>query len=205
MHVICPVSDTQTCDYTLTIVVTAAAASSELCVGGVPVTDNNKDDVLNDNGSVVYDPVSNTLTLTQAVVNGINTDLVPGRNRTAEEEDINAAIRYTGSDLLTIVLVGANAILNADIGIYSEKAPVIIAGAVGAYGTARISGNIVAVKAEALKLYQCDVTASGSVGIAVDELGVANEAHLTAIGRSLAIQANTLLMTADSNIGILTA
>ncbi len=205
MHVICPVSDTQTCDYTLTIVVTAAAASSELCVGGVPVTDNNKDDVLNDNGSVVYDPVSNTLTLTQAVVNGINADLIPGRNRTAEEEDINAAIRYTGSDLLTIVLVGANAILNADMGIYSEKAPVIIAGAVGAYGTARISGNIVAVKAEALKLYQCDVTASGSVGIAVDELGVANEAHLTAIGRSLAIQANTLLMTADSNIGILTA
>ena len=83
------------------------------------------------------------------------------------------------------------------MGIYSEKAPVIIAGSVGAYGTARISGNIVAVKAEALKLYQCDVTASGSVGIAVDELGVANEAHLTAIGRSLAIQANTLLMTAD--------
>lgn len=179
-----------------------------LTIGSVTVTNSNKDDILGDKGSVVYDPVTHTLTMTDAVVSGPNLDLVPGRNRTAEDEEMYAAVRYTGTETLTIVLVGANAITNADAAIYSEFAPVVMMSSEAAYGVARISGKVVAVKAEALKLYQCDLTASGVVAVAVNELGVATGAHLTALGQQMAIQANQLVMAEDNKgegIGILTA
>ena len=179
-----------------------------LTIGSVTVTNSNKDDILGDKGSVVYDPVTHTLTMTYAAISGPQLDLVPGRNRTAEDEEMYAAVRYTGKETLTIVLVGANSIINADAAIYSEFAPVVMMSSEAAYGVARISGKIVAVKAEALKLYQCDLTASGAVAVAVNELAVATGAHLTALGQQMAIQANQLVMAEDNKgegIGILTA
>lgn len=179
--------------------------TSGLLVGGVHVTNSNKNDVLGDNGSIVYDPVTHTLTMTNAELNGESLKLAPARAKKAE--DIEAGILYTDREALTIVLVGNNAVYNFDAGIYSESAPVVILSSEAGYGTARISGNTVAIKAEALKLYQCDVLASGGVGIAVNELGVATGAHLIASGQGLAIQANNLIMAEDNNgegIGILT-
>ncbi|MBR6360361.1 MAG: hypothetical protein IKS04_01070 [Clostridia bacterium] len=47
----------------------SAAEEYELRVGGVRVTDDNKDDVLGD-GTVSYNPVSSTLTLVNATITG---------------------------------------------------------------------------------------------------------------------------------------
>lgn len=196
-------------DYNFAILTyTIHVTTTGLAVGGVMVTGSNKDDVFGDNGSIVYDPITHTLTMTNAIVNGTSINLAPARIKSAKAEDIDAAIRYTDPQTLTIVLVGSNAIGNADAGIYSEHAPVVIMASEDVYGAARIGGNTVAIKAEALKLYQCYVTAYGGVGVAVNELGVATGAHLVASGQGLAIQANNLVMAEDNNgegIGILTA
>jgi uncharacterized protein YaiE (UPF0345 family) len=183
-------------------------STTGLIIGGIVVKNSNKDDVLDDGGSVVYDPVTHTLTLTNAMLDGENFYHAPAHNKIAKTSDtMGSVIYYSDKAPLTIELIGGNAILNAPAAILSETAPVVMLSPEGAYGVARISGQVVGIKAEALKLYKCDVTASSAVAIAVNELGVATGAHLMAYGESFAIQANILVLAEDHDgegIAILT-
>lgn len=180
-----------------------------LAVGGVIVNEKNKDDVFGDKGSITYDPITHTLTMTNAVVDGAGINLAPARIKAAKaDQQIQAAILYVDDAPLTIVLIGGNAIVNAEAGILSNYAPVVMMSPEGAYGSARISASTVGVKTEALKLYKCNVTAfGGAAGVAVNVLGVATGANLVAQGQGLAIQANDLIMAEDhegEGIAILT-
>ncbi len=76
----------------------AAAEEYNLWVGGVRVTDDNKDDVLGD-GTVSYDPVSGTLTLVNATIPG-------------EYNDFKI---YSGVSNLTIVPIGNNVIADGSV------------------------------------------------------------------------------------------
>lgn len=180
-----------------------------LAVGGVIVNEKNKDDVFGDKGSITYDPITHTLTMTNAVVDGAGINLAPARIKAAKaDQQIQAAILYVDDAPLTIVLIGGNAIVNAEAGILSNYAPVVMMSPEGAYGSARISASTVGVKTEALKLYKCNVTAfGGAAGVAVNVLGVATGANLVSQGQGLAIQANDLIMAEDhegEGIAILT-
>ena len=180
-----------------------------LAVGGVIVNNSNKDDIFGDNGSITYDPITHTLTMTNAAVNGAGLNLAPARVKAAKaDEQIEAAILYVDDAPLTIVLIGGNAIVNADAGISSSYAPVVMMSPEGEYGSVRISANTVGVKTQAFKLYKCNVSAfGGAAGVAVNELGVATGANLLAQGQGLAIQANSLIMAEDHDgegIAILT-
>ena len=183
-------------------------STTGLIIGDIVVRNSNKDDVLDDGGSVKYDPVTHTLTLTSATIDQENFYHAPARNKIAKTEPtMDAAIYYEDKAPLTIELIGGNAILNFPAAILSEKAPVIMLSPEGAYGVARLSGQVVAIKAEALKLFKCDVTASSAVAVAVNELGVATGAHLMTYGESFAIQANSLILAEDHDgegIAILT-
>lgn len=183
-------------------------STTGLIIGSIVVRNSNKDDVLDDGGSVKYDPVTHTLTLTNAMIDQENFYHAPARNKTAKtEETMGAAIYYEDKAPLTIELVGGNAILNFPAAILSEAAPVVMLSPEGASGSARVSGTVVGIKAEALKLLKCDVTASSAVAVAVNELSVATGAHLMTYGQSFAIQANSLVLAEDNDgegIGILT-
>ena len=183
-------------------------STTGLLIGDIVVRNSNKDDVLDDGGSVKYDPVTHTLTLTNAMIDQESFYHAPARNKTAKtEETMGAAIYYEDKAPLTIELVGGNAILNFPAAILSEAAPVVMLSPEGASGSARVSGTVVGIKAEALKLLKCDVTASSAVAVAVNELSVATGAHLMTYGQSFAIQANSLVLAEDNDgegIGILT-
>ena len=187
---------------------TLHVSTTGLLIGDIVVRESNRDDVLGDGGSVVYDPITHTLTLTNATINQENFYHAPAHHRIAKTEPrMDAAIYYEDKAPLTIELIGANAILGFPAAILSESAPVVILSPEGAYGVARLSGQVVAIKAEALKLFKCDVTASSAVAIAVNELSVATGAHLLAYGESFAIQANSLILAEDHDgegIAILT-
>ena len=183
-------------------------STTGLIIGSIVVRNSNKDDVLGDGGSVKYDPITHTLTLTSATLDQENLYHAPARNKTAKtEETMGAAIYYEDKAPLTIELIGGNAILGFPAAILSESAPVIMLSPEGAYGVARLNGQVVAIKAEALKLFKCEVTASSAVAVAVNELSVATGAHLMAYGESFAIQANSLILAEDhegEGIAILT-
>lgn len=183
-------------------------STTGLIIEGIVVRNSNKDDVLGDGGSVKYDPLTHTLTLTNAMLDGESFYHAPAHNKIAKTPPtMGSVIYYSDKAPLTIELIGGNAILNAPAAILSETAPIVMLSPEGAYGVARISGQVVGIKAEALKLYKCDVNASSAVAIAVNELGVATGAHLMAYGESFAIQANILVLAEDhegEGIAILT-
>jgi len=79
-----------------------ASAAYDVWVQGVQVTEDNKDDVLGDGGSVVFDPDSATLTLTDADITGA---AIPGLTPTAGI--------YSKIDL-TLALVGSNTVTDID-------------------------------------------------------------------------------------------
>lgn len=175
--------------------------TSGLVVGGVLVNNGNAGDVLND-GSIVWDPITHTLTMTNADISGANINLTGTTTQV-----INAAIYYADKYPLTVVLNGGNAIANTDAGIYTENAPVVMRGGKDG-GSIRISASTVGVKAEAFKIYRCYVTTYGNAaGVAVNELAVATGGNLVAQG-GIAAQANSLVLAEDNDgegIAILTA
>ncbi|MBR3439094.1 MAG: InlB B-repeat-containing protein, partial [Clostridia bacterium] len=107
---------------------TASAADINLKVGGVSVTDDNKDDVLGD-GTVSYDPVSRTLTLNNA-------------NITANDNAIFAAGSVEYSSNLTIILKGKNYLSGGDNALYTSSVDTVIDGSQG--GTLKAEGRIYA-------------------------------------------------------------
>ena len=178
-----------------------------LVIGGIAVNGKNKDNILPNYGSITYDPITHTLTMTNATINNSSMNLAPAIKRATAEELPASGILYTEKYPLTIIINGVNAITGVDAGIYTVSAPVTMMGGKDG-GNIRISATTVGVKAEAYKIYQCSVTAyGGGAGIAVNELGVATGGWLMAQGPSLAIQANSLVMAEDNNgegIAILT-
>ncbi|MBR5112271.1 MAG: hypothetical protein IK097_02470, partial [Clostridia bacterium] len=107
---------------------TASAADFRLKVGGVSVTDDNKDDVLGD-GTVSYDPVSGTLTLNNA-------------NITASGDAINAVGSIEQSSNLTIILMGTNYLNGGNNALYTNSVDTVIDGSQG--GTLKAEGRIYA-------------------------------------------------------------
>lgn len=178
-----------------------------LIIGGVVVNSQNKDNILPGNGTITYDPITHTLTMTNATISSSSMNLSPAIKRATKDELPASGILYTEKYPLTIIINGGNAITGVDAGIYTVSAPVTMMGGKDG-GNIRISATTVGVKAEAYKIYQCSVTAyGGGAGIAVNELGVATGGWLMAQGPSLAIQANSLVMAEDNNgegIAILT-
>lgn len=88
--------------YELTTKDPYAVKTYELWVAGKQVTETNQSDVLDDGGSVKFDPVSNTLTLKQA-------DLTLGEDA---EGDVSGCIDSDLADMLTIT--GTATLSNAD-------------------------------------------------------------------------------------------
>lgn len=84
--------DTSNTYYELTTKDPYAVKTYELWVAGKQVTETNQSDVLDDGGSVKFDPVSNTLTLKQA-------DLTLGEDA---EGDVSGCIDSDLADMLTI-------------------------------------------------------------------------------------------------------
>ena len=98
-----------------------------LTIGGITVTSKNASDILGDNGSITYDPITHTLTMTNATLNG-NLNLASALKRATKEEMMASSILYTEKETLTIILNGGNSILGSDAGIYAEWAPVLMRG-----------------------------------------------------------------------------
>ena len=94
--------DTSNTYYELTTKDPYAVKTYELWVAGKQVTETNQSDVLDDGGSVKFDPVSNTLTLKQA-------DLTLGEDA---EGDVSGCIDSDLADMLTIT--GTATLSNAD-------------------------------------------------------------------------------------------
>ena len=159
-----------------------------LTIGGVNVTSKNASDIMGDNGSITYDPITHTLTMTNAILSE------------------SSGISYTDNIPLTVVLVGANAITNADNGIHSEWAAVYMRAE--EYGSIRMTATTVCIKAPMLKISNCSVTAYGNAaGLATSTLSVARGANIVADG-SVAIQAQEFIKAEDNDgegIDILTA
>ena len=182
--------------------------TSGLVVGGIIVNNSNKDNILNDEaGSITYDPITHTLTMKNAIISGAGIELegAPARVKEAKADELpESGILYTDKQTLTIVLVGRNAISNVDAGIFSQSAPVVIMNNKDAFGAITITANTVGIKAEALKIFKCNVSAfGGSAAVAVNELGVATGANLVAEGKGLAIQANSFIAAEDNDgVGI---
>ena len=173
-----------------------------LTIGGVNVTSKNASDIMDDNGSITYDPITHTLTMTNAILSGevIEIGSAPAK-RAKKDALMEAAILYTEKETLTIILNGGNSILGSDAGIFAEWAPVLMRGGENG-GSIRISATTVGVKAEAYKIYECSVSATGgAAAVAVNMLGVATGGWLMAQGQGLAIQANHLVM-AEGGDGI---
>ena len=179
-----------------------------LTVGGVNVTNKNAGDILGDQGSIVYDPLTHTLKMTNATINGAGMNLAPSKGAKADNLPASG-ILYTDNYPLTIVLNGSNAISGADAGIYTVSAPVVMMGSQDAAGSLAIRATTVGIKAEGYKIYKCSVvTYGGSAGVATNELGVATGGYIHASGGGLAIQANSFVKAEDNNgegIDILTA
>ena len=136
-------------------------------VGGVQVTDANKDDVLGDGGSVKYDPSTDTLTLTDAdivnqkghgiyayginlTINGIDTDAV-GSNTITGTPVTESGIDEEG-DEYTVTYVGH--------GIYSEGNGYSGNGGVTISGTI---GDISSEDGSGITAYE-DIVIRGTVG-----------------------------------------
>ena len=162
-----------------------------LTIGGVNVTSKNASDIMGDNGSITYDPITHTLTMTNAILSGTG---------------VETGIRYTDDIPLNIVLVGSNVITNVDAAIHSEWAAVYMRAE--EYGSIRMMATTVCIKAPMLKISNCSVTAYGNAaGVATSRLSVARGANIVADG-SVAIQAQEFIKAEDNNgegIDILTA
>ena len=162
-----------------------------LSIGGVNVTSKNASDIMGDNGSITYDPITHTLTMTNAILSGTG---------------VETGIRYTDDIPLNIVLVGSNVITNVDAAIHSEWAAVYMRAE--EYGSIRMMATTVCIKAPMLKISNCSVTAYGNAaGVATSRLSVARGANIVADG-SVAIQAQEFIKAEDNNgegIDILTA
>lgn len=177
-------------------------STTGLIVGGILVTNSNKDQIPAGNGYIFYDPITHTLTMVDAVISTENVVIEGAPARAKADQQISAGIYYSDAHPLTVMLIGSNAIVYGDAGIFSESAPVTMIGDSIAGGSIRISGATVGVKAEAYKIYKSSVVASGNAaGVAVDELSVATGGYLLAQGQGLAIQANQLVL-ADGGEGV---
>ena len=171
-----------------------------LVVGGVTVMNSNCKDILNDGGSITYDPITHTLTMTNAIINGEGLNLAPARIQSAYADELPASgILYTERQTLTIVLIGGNAIVNVEAGVFATQAPVVMMNEKENFGSIRINAGTVAIKAEAYKIFKCYVTAyGGAAGVATARIGVATGANIVADGQ-VAIQAQEFIKAEDNN------
>ena len=156
-----------------------------LTIGGVNVTSKNASDIMGDNGSITYDPITHTLTMTNAIINGEGLNLAPARIQSAYADELPASgILYTERQTLTIVLIGGNAIVNVEAGVFATQAPVVMMNEKENFGSIRINASTVAIKAEAYKIFKCYVTAyGGAAGVATARIGVATGANIVADGQ----------------------
>ena len=171
-----------------------------LTIGGVNVTSKNASDIMGDNGSITYDPITHTLTMTNAIINGEGLNLAPARIQSAYADGLPASgILYTERQTLTIVLIGGNAIVNVEAGVFATQAPVVMMNEKENFGSIRINASTVAIKAEAYKIFKCYVTAyGGAAGVATARIGVATGANIVADGQ-VAIQAQEFIKAEDNN------
>lgn len=145
----------------------AEVFEDEVWVGGVQVTDENKDDVLGDGGSVKYDPETDTLTLTDATIaneaghgiyacginltiNGIDTEAA-GNNSISGKSTSESGIDEEGYEY-TETYPGCGIYVEGDG--YGENGGIIINGVLGDI-TAEEGGGISAF---------INITISGTVG-----------------------------------------
>lgn len=182
---------------------TIHVTTTGLVVGGVTVTNANSKDVLHDGGSITYDPITHTLTMTNATINGNGLNLAPARIQNATADELpDAGILYTEKEPLKIVLIGSNAILNVDAGVFALNSAVVMMNDKENFGSIRINASTVAIKTQYYKIFKCYVTAiGGTAGVAVQEIGVATGANIVADGSLVAIEAKEF-SKADDNEGV---
>jgi len=136
-------------------------------VGGVKVTAANKDDVLDDGGSVKYDDITDTLTLTDAtIINesghgiyaygidltifGIDTD-APGNNSISGKSTVENGVDEEGYEY-TITNPGCGIYVEGDG--FGENGGIILSG---------VLGDISAEEGDSISAYE-DIIVSGKVG-----------------------------------------
>ena len=144
----------------------SAAEEYNLWVGGVRVTDDNKDDVLGD-GTVSYDPVSSTLTLNNATITGSYS---------------NTRIWSSVSNL-TIVLIGDNLIPNErGSGIfYNNVGKLTITG----NGTLDVSGSAYSISSSGtLTIENASVVAKSDGAYSIESSGDIAIENATVISNS---------------------
>ncbi|MBQ8765542.1 MAG: 5'-nucleotidase C-terminal domain-containing protein [Clostridia bacterium] len=139
----------------------------EVWVGGIKVTDENKDDILGDGGSVKYNHITDTLTLTDATIinesghgiyayginltiNGIDTDAEGNNSISGKSTSVNGideeGYEYTETN------PGCGIYVEGDG--YGENGGIIINGVIG---------NISGEEGSGISAYE-DITVSGTVG-----------------------------------------
>ena len=145
----------------------ATAFEDEIWVGGIKVTDSNKNDVFGDGGSVKYDHVTDTLTLTDATVinnavhgiyaygmnltiNGIDTDK-EGSNSIYGKCTVESGVDEEG-DKYTLTNPGCGIYVEGNG--YSGNGGIVINGTVG---------DITAEEGSGISAYE-DIIISGTVG-----------------------------------------
>ena len=167
-----------------------AAEEYKILIGGVWVTSDNAADVLRDGGSVVYNPETNTVTLTGAkltsniycetgsalniVVNGTNTMDCTGNVATGISNFGNNPINISGNGKLTITveITEGSAIRGNNVTIDGTELELYTSGeAIQGYPlTIQNKANVTAT-----------VTGSGSVAINAGDLKITGGSTLTAI------------------------
>lgn len=200
--------------------VALAVEDYNLWVGGVQVTDANKNNITggginSDPGTVSYDPDSKTLTLNNANITG--KDVGSGGNYGI----------YTPSADLTIELVGSNTVIAANISGEKESSAIsvpnnylVISGegsltasgghlsTYGSYGSAGISAKLLMINGGTVVAQAGTTFNSMSWGIYTRTQPIFNGGTITATGHSVAIKLapdleayTNVQVTASANIG----
>lgn len=176
---------------------TIHVTTSGLSIGGVTVNSGNADDIFG-NGTAWYDAPNRTLYLNGYSYTGqqILSD-APARVK-AGGSGADAAISYTNQETLTIMVLGASEIRNAETCIYAPDAAVVMMGN-GRGGYMTLEATMVAINAKAFKIHQCSLSASGTAAaLAVGQaLGISRGSYLLASSNGVAVQCQMFDITEE--------
>ena len=159
---------------TVTATFKRQAEKYDVYVSSVQITSENKDDVLNDGGSVKYDPTTNTLTLTNATINNANDNgieatgnlIIHGAEGTNAITGSESAIKATGN--ITITGTFGTITGGSNSGIYSTGGNILV-------DTGAVVGNITS-NWNALETDSGSITIDGEIGDVSGQIGITSEA-----------------------------
>ena len=199
-YIFCESFETETY-YAQSVGYTIHVTTSGLTIGGVTVNSGNANDIFG-NGTAWYDAPHRTLYLSSYIYTGQQILTEAPAHAKAAGSGVNAAISYTNPETLTIQVMGASEIHNAETCIYAPNAAVIMMGN-GRGGYMTMDATSVAVSTKAFKIHQCWVSASGAAAALAlgQELGISRGSYLLANSNGVAIQCQSFNITTEVEEG----